>query len=38
MQRHQLQHVILEIGRRFDLGDFYIIGSASTSCWRASKP
>ena len=29
MQRHQLQHVILEIGRRFDLRDFYIVGSAA---------
>jgi hypothetical protein len=27
--RSQLQHVILEIGRRFDLRDFYIIGSAA---------
>ena len=29
MQRHQLQHVILEIGRRFDLPEFYIVGSAA---------
>jgi hypothetical protein len=29
MQRHQLQHVILEIGRRFDLHDFDIVGSAA---------
>jgi len=29
MQRHQLQHVILEIGRRFDLHDVYIVGSAA---------
>ncbi len=29
MLRHQLQHVILEIGRRFDLRDFYIVGSAA---------
>ena len=29
MQRHQLQHVILEIGRRFDLRNFYIVGSAA---------
>jgi len=29
MQRHQLQHVILEIGRRFHLRDFYIVGSAA---------
>jgi hypothetical protein len=29
MQRHQLQHVILEIGRRFDLRDFYIVGFAA---------
>jgi hypothetical protein len=27
--RSQLQHVIFEIGRRFDLRDFYIIGSAA---------
>ena len=29
MFRHQLQHVILEIGRRFGLREFYIIGSAA---------
>ena len=29
MQRHQLQHVIREIGRRFDLPEFYIVGSAA---------
>lgn len=29
MYRSQLQHVILEIGRRFDLPDFHIIGSAA---------
>jgi hypothetical protein len=29
MYRKQLQHVILEIGRRFDLEDIYIIGSAA---------
>jgi hypothetical protein len=29
MVRSQLQHVILEIGRRFDLRDFYIIGSSA---------
>ena len=29
MQRHQLQHVILEIGRRFELSDFHIVGSAA---------
>ena len=29
MVRSQLQHVILKIGRRFDLRDFYIIGSAA---------
>ena len=29
MYRSQLQHVILEIGRRFDLSDFYIVGSAA---------
>jgi hypothetical protein len=29
MQRQQLQHLILEIGQRFDLHDFHIIGSAA---------
>jgi hypothetical protein len=29
MDRKQLQHVILEIGRRFNLADIYIIGSAA---------
>ena len=29
MFRSQLQHVILEIGRRFDLEDFHVIGSAA---------
>jgi hypothetical protein len=29
MHRNQLQHVILEVGRRFDLKDIYIIGSAA---------
>lgn len=29
MYRSQLQHVILEIGRRFDLSDFHIVGSAA---------
>ena len=29
MRRNQLQHVILEIGQRFDLKDIYIIGSAA---------
>lgn len=29
MVRSQLRHVILEIGRRFDLRDFYVIGSAA---------
>ena len=29
MVRSQLQHVIFEIGRRFDLHDFHIIGSAA---------
>ena len=29
MYRSQLQHVILEIGRRFDLYDFHIVGSAA---------
>lgn len=29
MYRHQLQHVILEVGRRFDVREFYIVGSAT---------
>jgi hypothetical protein len=29
MYRSQLQHVIFEIGRRFDLADFHIVGSAA---------
>jgi hypothetical protein len=29
MYRSQLQHVILEIGRRFDLNNFHIVGSAA---------
>jgi len=29
MYRNQLQHVILEIGRRFNLKDIYIVGSAA---------
>ena len=29
MYRSQLQHVILEVGRRFDLRDFHIVGSAA---------
>ena len=29
MYRHQLQHVILEIGRRFGVREFYVIGSAA---------
>jgi hypothetical protein len=29
MYRRQLQHVILEIGRRFDLAEIFIIGSAA---------
>ena len=29
MYRSQLQHVILEIGHRFDLSDFHIVGSAA---------
>ena len=29
MHRGQLQHVILEIGRRFDLREFHIVGSAA---------
>ena len=29
MYRSQLQHVILEIGRRFDLSGFYVVGSTA---------
>lgn len=29
MYRSQLQHVILEIGRRFNLPDFHVVGSAA---------
>lgn len=29
MRRAQLQHVILEIGARFDLTEFYVIGSSA---------
>lgn len=29
MLRSQLQHVIFEIGRRFDIQEFHIIGSAA---------
>jgi len=29
MYRSQLQHVILEIGRRFDLSGFHVVGSAA---------
>lgn len=29
MHGNQLRHVILEIGRRFDLSDFHIVGSAA---------
>lgn len=29
MYRSQLQHVIFEIGERFDLGEFHIVGSAA---------
>ncbi len=29
MYRSQLQHVILEIGRRFGLSDFHVVGSAA---------
>lgn len=29
MYRHQLQHVILEIGRRFEISEVYVIGSAA---------
>lgn len=29
MFQHQLKHVILEIGRRFDVREFYVVGSAA---------
>lgn len=38
MQRQQLQHVILEIGERFALRDFHIIGSAAILAVMAEPP
>ncbi len=38
MVRSQLQHVILEIGRRFDLQDFHIVGSAAILATLPNPP
>ena len=38
MNRNQLQHVILEIGQRFDLTDIYIIGSAAILAVMPNPP
>ncbi len=38
MHRTQLQHVIFEIGRRFDLTDFHIVGSAAILAALPSPP
>lgn len=38
MIRSQLQHVILEIGRRFDLRDFHVIGSAAILATLPNPP
>ncbi len=38
MFRHQLQHVILEIGERFGVKDFYVIGSAAILAVMSDPP
>lgn len=38
MFRNQLQHVILEIGRRFELREFHIIGSAAILAAMPNPP
>jgi len=38
MRRGQLQHVILEIGRSFDLTDFHVIGSAAILAELSDPP
>lgn len=38
MYRNQLQHVILEIGRRFDLKEIYIVGSAAILATMPDPP
>jgi hypothetical protein len=38
MDRGQLQHVIHEIGRRFDLSDFHIVGSAAILAMLPNPP
>ena len=38
MYRNQLQHVIIEIGRRFDLKDIYIVGSAAILATMPDPP
>jgi hypothetical protein len=38
VDRRQLQHVIFEIGRRFDLHDFHIVGSAAILATLPNPP
>ena len=38
MDRGQLQHVIHAIGRRFDLSDIYIVGSAANLAMLPNPP
>jgi hypothetical protein len=38
MYRDQLQHIILEIGERFDLKDIYIIGTSAILAWLPDAP
>lgn len=38
MYRKQLQHIILEIGERFDLEDVYIIGTSAILAWLSDPP
>ena len=38
MNRGQLQHMILEVGRRFDLEAFYIVGSAAILAAAPESP
>ncbi len=38
MYRDQLQHIILEIGERFDLKEIYIIGTSAVLAWLPDPP
>ena len=38
MYRKQLQHIILEIGERFDLEEVYIIGTSAILGWLPTRP